>query len=148
MSGVHELAFGLGNAAVLPFWLLMIAAPRWRWTERIVRSWWIAAVPAVAYGVLVVPQLPTLLPLLAKPTLEQIAPLLGTPAAATIAWLHFLTFDLFVGRSVFLDAKERGLGWWVTSPVLLTVLMVGPAGFLVYLLVRGAFGLRAAGSAT
>lgn len=128
--------FELGNLVVMPFWLAMIFAPRWSWTERLLRSWWIAAVPALFYAVLVVPQLPALLPLLAKPTLEAIAPLLGSTDGAAIGWLHFLAFDLFVGRVVYLDAKERGVPWPVSSLVLVTVLLVGPLGFLAHLVVR------------
>ncbi|MEX1368657.1 MAG: abscisic acid-deficient protein Aba4 family protein [Nannocystaceae bacterium] len=54
-----------------------------------------------------------------------------------MAWVHFLAFDLFVGRWVLLDARERGLSSWLVSPTLVTVLMFGPLGLLLYL------GLRA-----
>lgn len=131
--------FELGNLGVMPFWLLMVFAPRWRWTETVMRSWWVALVPAVFYAVLVVPELPTLLPLLARPTLEGVAPLLGSTTGATIAWLHFLAFDLFVGRVVFLDAKERGMPWFISSPILGAVLMVGPLGFLLHVVARRGF---------
>ena len=131
-----EVLFSLSNVLVLPFWLLMILAPRWRWTQRLIASPWIAAAPAVLYAVLVVPQLPTLLISLANPQLGAIAALLGTPAGATIAWAHFLTFDLFVGRWVYLDSRERGYSAWLISPVLAFVFMLGPLGFLLYLLLR------------
>lgn len=44
-QSLFDLAFPLAA----PFWLLMIAAPRWRWTERVVASPWIAAVPLLVY---------------------------------------------------------------------------------------------------
>ena len=131
-----EVLFSLSNVLVLPFWLLMILAPRWRWTQRLIASPWIAAAPAVLYAALVVPQLPTLLISLANPQLGAIAALLGTPAGATIAWAHFLTFDLFVGRWVYLDSRERGYSAWLIGPVLAFVFMLGPLGFLLYLLLR------------
>ena len=60
----------------------------------------------------------------------------GTPEGATIAWAHFLAFDLFVGRWVYLDARRLGISAWIGSPILFLVLMIGPAGFLLYVLAR------------
>lgn len=131
-----DLLFALSNILVLPFWLLMIAAPGWGLTRRIVASPWIAAAPAVLYVTLVAPQLLDLLVSLANPQLAAIAALLGTPLGATIAWVHFLTFDLFVGRWAYLDARERGLSAWIVSPLLALILLLGPLGFLLYLLAR------------
>lgn len=124
---------------VAPFWLLMIALPGWRVTRRVVASPWIAAPAAVLYLALVLPGLPGVLGAVSSPSLEAIAPMLGTPEGATVAWVHFLAFDLFVGRWVFLDARARGITPWLTSPLLFLTLMLGPAGLLGHLLVRGRF---------
>jgi len=129
---------------VAPFWLLMIALPGWRVTQRVIASPWIAAPAAALYLALVLPGLPGVLGAVSSPSLEVIAPLLGTPEGATVAWVHFLAFDLFVGRWVYLDARERGITPWLTSPLLLLTLMLGPTGLLGHLLVRGRF--RAAGA--
>jgi hypothetical protein len=128
---------------VAPFWLLMIALPGWRVTRRVIASPWIAAPAAALYLALVLPGLPGVLGAVSSPSLEAIAPLLGTPEGATVAWVHFLAFDLFVGRWVYLDARARGITPWLTSPLLFLTLMLGPAGLLGHLLVRGRF--RAAG---
>ncbi len=133
----YDLIFSLSNVLALPFWLLMIVAPGWRWTQRLLASPWAAAAPAVLYAALVVPQLPSLLVSLMNPQLGAIAALLGTPAGATIAWAHFLAFDLFVGRWAYLDSRERGLSAWLMAPVLALILLMGPLGFLLYLLARG-----------
>jgi hypothetical protein len=74
-----------------------------------------------------------------SPSLGAIAPMLGTPEGATVAWVHFLAFDLFVGRWVYLDARARGITPWLTSPLLFLTLMLGPAGLLGHLLVRGRY---------
>jgi hypothetical protein len=122
---------------VAPFWLLMIALPGWRVTGRVIASPWIAAPAAALYLVLVLPGLPGVLGAVSSPSLEAIAPMLGTPEGATVAWVHFLVFDLFVGRWVYLDARARGMTPWLTSPLLFLTLMLGPAGLLGYLLARG-----------
>jgi hypothetical protein len=52
--------------------------------------------------------------------------------------VHFLAFDLFVGRWIYLDSQERRISAWLVAPVLFLTLMLGPAGFLLYLAVRSA----------
>ena len=133
MATVIDASFLL----VAPFWLLMISLPAWGVTRRVIASPWIAAPAAALYLALVLPGLPGVLGAVSSPSLEAIAPLLGTPEGATVAWVHFLAFDLFVGRWVYLDARARGITPWLTSPLLFLTLMLGPAGLLGHLLVRG-----------
>jgi hypothetical protein len=121
---------------VIPFWLLMILVPRWQWTKRIVHSPLVSAAAAALYAALVLPRLGEIWPAVSRPTLSGVAALLGSPAGATIAWVHFLAFDLFVGRWIYLDSQDRQISAWLMAPVLLLTLMLGPAGFLLYLIVR------------
>jgi hypothetical protein len=143
-----EEVFRLSSLLVAPFWLLMILLPRWRLTGRVMRSPWVALGPAALYAALVAPRLLSLAPALLRPELPAIAALLGTPEGATIAWAHFLAFDLFVGRWVYLDGRGRGVSAWVTSPVLFLTLLVGPLGFLLHLAARRLFGRAASETAT
>lgn len=131
-----ETIFSVSNVLVLPLWLLMILAPTWIWTRRLMTSPLVVAPVALLYAVLVVPGLLALLPTLANPTLPAIQALLGTPEGATIAWVHFLAFDLFVGRWAYLDGRERLLPPALVSVTLLLILLVGPLGLLAYLALR------------
>lgn len=136
MSAVFTASFLL----VAPFWLLMIFLPSWKWTERVTRSPWIAAPAALLYAALVLPRLPVVLATVANPDLGGVSALLGSPTGATIGWVHFLAFDLFVARWAYLDSRERGVNPLVMAPVLFLTLMLGPVGFLVYLAVRQTLG--------
>jgi hypothetical protein len=135
--------FMLSNFSVMPFWLLMILLPRWRITERVMRSPWIVLPPALLYTVLVVPELGTLMPALARPNPTVIAAFLAGEAGTTIAWAHFLAFDLFVARWVYLDSRERRISPWLMAPVLYACLMVGPLGLIGYGVIRAALRLAA-----
>ena len=128
--------FRFSNFLVLPLWALMILLPRWRWTTRIMRSPFVSALPATLYAALVLRQLGEIWPIVSRPALSSVAVLLGSPAGATIAWVHFLTFDLFVGRWIYLESHERQVNPWLMAPVLFLTLMLGPAGFLLYQMVR------------
>lgn len=132
-----ETIFSFSSLTVMPFWVLMILLPHWHWTRRIVRSPLIAVPPALIYTVLVLPRLAEVFLAVSSPTPAGIAALLGTPAGATIAWAHFLAFDLLVGRWSYLDARERGISGLLMAPVLFLTLMLGPLGFLLYLVLRG-----------
>ena len=131
-----ETIFTLSNLFVLPFWALMIFLPHWRWTQRIMRTLWPVVVLAVVYAVLLLTQVSGVAGSLLSPTLAGIAGLLGTPAGAAVGWVHFLAFDLFVGRWAYLDSRERGISAWLVSPTLFFVFMAGPLGLLLYLAVR------------
>jgi hypothetical protein len=114
----------------------MILLPSWRWTTRIMRSLFVSVAPAALYATLVLPRLGEIWPAVSQPTLSGVATLLGSPMGATIAWVHFLAFDLFVGRWIYLDSQERQVNVWIMAPVLFLTLMLGPVGFLFYLVVR------------
>jgi hypothetical protein len=131
-----ETLFAISSFLVLPFWGLMIFLPHWGVTRRLIGSPLSAALPAVFYTALVLPRLVDIWALVSLPDLAGIAGLLGSPAGATIAWFHFLAFDLFVGRWIYLDSRERGISAWLIAPVLYLTLMLGPCGFLLYLLIR------------
>ena len=132
----YETLFSFSNLLTIPFWLLMILAPTWSWTRRIIGPVWIVAPAALMYAVLVLPDVGGIFGDLASPKLETIRTLLGTPQGATIGWVHFLAFDLFVGRWAYLDSRERGLNPVLTSITLFFVLMLGPFGLLLYLGLR------------
>ena len=131
-----ETIFTLSNLFVLPFWALMIFLPHWRWTQRIMCTLWPVVALAGVYTVLLLTQIGGAAGSLLNPTLDGIAGLLGTPAGAAVGWVHFLAFDLFVGRWAYLDSRERGISAWLVSPTLFFVFMAGPLGLLLYLAVR------------
>jgi apolipoprotein N-acyltransferase len=131
-----ERLFEWSSFAVMPFWALMVLLPRARVTHAVMRTPLAPALFALLYAALALPRMGALLPLLARPDLPAIAALLGSPEGATIGWVHFLAFDLFVGRWAYLDAQERGLSPWMMAPVLLLMLMFGPLGLLAYLALR------------
>ena len=133
-------AFELSNLVVLPFWALMVVLPFWSVTRRIVASPWIVAPPALIYLVTLLPVANVVVPEVISPVQARIADLLGTPTGVTLAWAHFVAFDLFVGRWIYCDSRGRlHSAWWI-SPILVLTLLLGPAGLLVYLVARTLVG--------
>jgi hypothetical protein len=140
-----ESLFLLVNLLPLPFWFLMIVLPHWRGTQRVMRGRVVLVPLLAAYAVVLISQrhdLGTLLTTPEPPTLTRLAQTLGRQEWALLAWIHFLAFDLFVGRWEYRDSRERQISAVVMAPVLLLTLLFGPLGLLVYLLVRALFRRR------
>lgn len=131
-----ETLFRVVFLTAAPFWGLMILFPAWKWTRRIVASPLIAAPAAAIYAVLAVPRVAELWEPLANPSVAGIGALLAEPTGTALAWAHFIAFDLFAGRWMYLDSRERGVHGLLMAPILLLTIMFGPLGLLAYLAVR------------
>ncbi|HTV03302.1 MAG TPA: ABA4-like family protein, partial [Luteitalea sp.] len=129
-------AFELCGTLALPFWALMVFLPTWSVTRRIIGSPWIVAPAAVIYLIVLLPVANFVLPEVASPVQARIMQLLGTPTGTTLAWAHFIAFDLFVGRWIYCDSRSRMYSPWWVSPILVLTLLVGPVGLLLYLVAR------------
>lgn len=129
--------FEIFNAGVMPFWLLMIIAPRWRWTERLVHSALVPAILGCSYVLLMTTAPP-------PPeggsftSLEGVVALFASPVSVLVGWIHYLVFDLFVGAWELRDSQRYGIPHLAVVPCLMLTLMLGPAGLLAYLALRGA----------
>jgi hypothetical protein len=51
-------------------------------------------------------------------------------------WVHYLAFDLMTGVIIRNNAKKYSISFWLVLPCLLFTFMLGPAGLLMYLLIR------------
>lgn len=140
-----ETIFAAANIWPLAFWLLLAIGPRSETTARIV-FYGGAALLALAYSVL--------FPLIITGILDPVGPgdgsvnysdlgqlsgvmaLFDSKGGATIGWIHYLAFDLFVGIWVARNADRHGIARWIQVPILFFVLMAGPFGLVLYLLVR------------
>lgn len=128
--------FAASFLLVAPFWAFMILVPNWRVTERVVASPLIAVPATLLYLLVLAPQLGVVVSGVLSPSLAGIQSLFATDAGTTLAWAHFLAFDLFVGRWIYRDARRRGISRVAVSPLLVLTLLLGPVGFLGYHVVR------------
>jgi hypothetical protein len=134
MATAFALVFFVGAA---PFWALMIAAPNWRWTRRIMSTPWSATLPLVFWYAFAFPRMLDLLPRVLKPTLAGWQALLSDPGALVFTWAQIIAWDLFVGRWMYLDSRERGIHPGVMAPLLVLTIALSPIAVPLYLVVRG-----------
>jgi Domain of unknown function (DUF4281) len=72
-------------------------------------------------------------------TLDGVATLFSSQAVLLAAWIHFLAFDLWIGRwevDQTMAGNPSALLKIITVPCLFLTLMFGPVGLLLYLIVR------------
>lgn len=60
----------------------------------------------------------------------------ASEGGATVGWIHYLAFDLFVGLWIAKDADAKGFHRLTQLPILLLTFVAGPIGLLVYLIIR------------
>lgn len=132
----------IATYGILPFWLLLAVLPKARLTQFFVHS---ALVPLVI-GSLYLFYLAATTFADARPegagfaSLGALIAFFQMPEAALMGWLHYLAFDLFVGAWEVRDAERRGVAHWLVLPCLVLTLLAGPAGLLLYLLLRAFTG--------
>ena len=119
-----------------PFWALMILAPGWSWTRRIVSSPLILVPCLVVYGILAVPLFGELWVTFAQPTLDGVRALLSSEVGTAIVWAQVIAWDLFLGRWMYLDSRDRRISPFVMAPVLVFTILLSPFGLAAYLLLR------------
>jgi hypothetical protein len=130
-----ETLFKAANYAVIPFWLLLMVAPRWVWTQRLVHGPVALLLLTPIYAYMLFGYAPA-------PEGFNFSSLYGVmvgfsaPHIVVAGWIHYLIFDLFVGAWETRDALRRGVPQLLLVPCLITTLMVGPLGLLLYVLVR------------
>jgi len=74
-------------------------------------------------------------------TLDNVMLLFTQKEVALAGWIHFLAFDLFVGAWVVRTARRIGMSHWLVLPILPVTLMFGPAGYLLFLVLRGSLAV-------
>ncbi|MFE1594694.1 ABA4-like family protein [Nocardia sp. NPDC058705] len=132
MSTLFDLSF----VVTVPFWALMIFAPNWRWTRTIISSPWIVLVPLVIWAVVAIPVLGPIWSLVTSPSLAAITDATSDPAVLTALWAQIIAWDLFLGRWIYLDSRERAIHPLLMGPVLVGTILLSPIIFPVYLVVR------------
>lgn len=131
-----ELVFQVCTYGVLPAWLMLLLAPRWRATELVVQRVWVPSMLALFY----------LWAQAADPSeppdgagfhsLAAITALFSTPHALLAAWIHFIALDLLAGAWIARDATRLHIGHRWTAPALVLTFALAPVGLLLWFAVR------------
>ena len=128
--------FQLAFLVVVPFWALMILAPGWRWSERIAGSVYIVLPALVVWAFAIAPVLPDFAAEMLNPDLAGVRTLFAGDDVVAAVWAQVLAWDLFVGRWVYLDSRERRIHPLIMAPVLVLTILLSPIALPLYFAIR------------
>ncbi|HEY0408361.1 MAG TPA: ABA4-like family protein [Pyrinomonadaceae bacterium] len=126
--------FRVCSMLVLPGWLLLVFAPRWRWSARIIACVVIPLLLALLYLYLVVAHFGESGG--GFGSLAEVSKLFENPYALLAGWIHYLAFDLFIGSWEVRDAQREGVHHLLVVPCLALTFLFGPIGLLLYFALR------------
>jgi hypothetical protein len=72
-------------------------------------------------------------------TLPAVRKLFSNDWALLAGWVHYLAFDLFVAAWIARNADKAGISRWLLIPVLPLTFLFGPAGFLLFQILKAIF---------
>jgi hypothetical protein len=129
-----EALFSAASLFAMVGWALLLVAPRWRGTQRLVVSGAWSVALSLAYLVLIAVHMP------GAPggfgSLAEVATLFASPMLLLAGWVHYLAFDLLVGALETRAAQADGMPHGLLIPCLVLTFLLGPIGLLVFLAVR------------
>lgn len=129
-----EDIFKICNSLAPIGWILLIVAPRWKWTIRVVVSGIFPLLLAVVYLFLIIFHFGDGEGDFSS--LQGVTKLFENPFALVAGWIHYLAFDLLVGCWILVNSQKHHIHHLVIIPCLLLTFFFGPIGFLVYFILR------------
>jgi len=129
-----QQVFSIANAVALLAWIMLAVLPGRPWVRRMITTKIIPALFAVLYTVIAGS-------LFWRSSggfssLADVATLFSNPWLLLAGWVHYLAFDLLMGSWEVEDARQRGIPHLMVVPCLLLTFLFGPAGWLLYTILR------------
>jgi len=137
-----EQIFGIANLVAMIAWAVLILAPR---RDIVMQSLFFGPVLLLALGYVIglTLVLTGIVPTDGGAdfsTIEGVRSIFASDAGVTIGWVHYLTFDLFVGLWIARNADAHGLstlkGRLIQAPILFFTFAAGPFGLALYIVLR------------
>jgi hypothetical protein len=129
-----DLIFSTANFLAIAGWIMLAVLPGRAWVIEGVVGGLIPLLLSVAYAGLIAAFWSG-----AEggfSSLDDVARLFQTPGLLLAGWLHYLAFDLFVGAWEVRTARAEGIPHLLVIPVLALTFLFGPAGFLLFVVIR------------
>jgi hypothetical protein len=127
--------FSIANLVAMPMWVLMIFLPKWKATRFLIDYKIIPIGLSILYGMYIVISLRDGGGMDFS-SLGSVMELFTSENAVLAGWIHYLAFDLLVGMWILDQNKNLGIHHLLIIPCLLGSFMLGPIGFLLFMIMK------------
>lgn len=130
--------FGTASTLALSGWVILALAIAFRW--RALRDW----VPGLIIPLILATLYTAIIAIHwwraegGFNSLADVGKLFQSDWLLLAGWVHYLAYDLFIGTWIARDAETRRLPRWLLIPVLPLAFLFGPAGLLLWIMLRTA----------
>ena len=129
-----DQVFGICNVIALSGWLVLIFLPGWFSSDKFIVGV-IITLLAIVYTSIIINHF-SIRNVNNFSTVSGVSELFKNPYLLVAGWVHYLAFDLLAGVFMRKNAIIHVISHWVLIPCLLLTFVLGPAGLLLYLLIR------------
>lgn len=127
--------FSIANSMAMPMWLLMIILPKWKVTRFLIDYKVIPLLLSVIYAFYMIYHIQTGAGL-DFGSLSSVMALFTLENAVMAGWVHYLAFDLLIGMWMLNENQKLGIHQLLMAPCLFATFMLGPVGFLLFMIIR------------
>ena len=129
----HELIFSLAGILAMAGWVSLLLSPLMPiWSERIA-GWTIPVILSAGYVTMTFAFPP---PTGGFGSFAEVTELFAHADALIAGWIHYLAFDLLVGAWICRQGRRDDMAFWLVAPCLPVTFLFGPAGYLMFQIVR------------
>jgi len=130
-----SFVFQFANTLAMLMWVMMIFSPNWKGTRFLIDYKLVPIALSILYGIYIIQSLQDGGGMDFS-TLESVMNLFTMEIAVLAGWLHYLAFDLLVGMWILDQNQTLKINHFILVPCLLGAFMLGPIGFLLFMIVR------------
>lgn len=122
------------NAIALIAWIILIALPSWNRSDLFLTGI-VVTLFAILYSYLIFSNF-------SFDDMQKFGSIVGLQELfrnkdmVLAGWVHYLAFDLMTGIFIRKNARIHNINYWYTVPCLIFTFLLGPAGLLLYFLIR------------
>ncbi|WP_046755896.1 ABA4-like family protein [Kordia jejudonensis] len=127
--------FKIVGMLAMPMWILMVFLPKWKVTRFFIDYKIIPILLSIIYVIYII-QAMQIGGGMDFGSLQSVMALFTEEHAVLAGWIHYLAFDLLVGMWILNQNKTIKIHHLLIIPCLLSSFMLGPVGFLLFMIMR------------
>lgn len=127
--------FDLMNGLAMIGWIFLFVLPKKQITQQLLYSGLWPGILAVSYVVCLIVAI-TSIGTPSFSTIDDIKQIFSSDWGILTGWVHYLCFDMLVGIWISRNSQQKNIPHgWVILPLFFTF-MLGPLGWIIYLVIR------------